>query len=108
MKINICPELWEKYLGKWNFSIFLDYCLEIKRNRKSISIDIFDILRDEKCVLIPIKLSDEYLSFWMRSSWTNIKFSIFQHLKNVCRKTNGYILTACLLKNMHPSFVRRR
>ena len=54
MKINICPELWEKYLGKWNFSIFLDYCLEIKRNRKSISIDIFDILRDEKCVLIPI------------------------------------------------------
>lgn len=82
MKINICPELWEKYLGKWNFSIFLDYCLEIKRNRKSISIDIFDILRDEKCVLIPIKLSDEYLSFWMRSSWTNIKFSIFQHLKN--------------------------
>ena len=44
MKINICPELWEKYLGKWNFSIFLDYCLEIKRNRKSISIDIFDIL----------------------------------------------------------------
>ena len=80
MKINICPELWEKYLGKWNFSIFLDYCLEIKRNRKSISIDIFDILRDEKCVLIPIKLSDEYLSFWMRSSWTNIKLSIFQHL----------------------------
>ncbi len=63
MKINICPELWGKYLGKWNFSIFLDYRLEIKRNRKSVSIDIFDILRDEKCVLIPLKLSDEYLSF---------------------------------------------
>ena len=82
MKINICPELWEKYLGKWNFSVFLDYCLEIKRNRKSISIDIFDVLRDEKCVLIPIKLSDEYLSFWMRSSWTNNKLTNFHPLKN--------------------------
>lgn len=82
MKINICPELWERYLGKWNFSFFLDYTLEIKRNKKSISIDMFDILRDEKCELIPIRSCDEYLSFWMRSSWTNIKFSIFQHLNN--------------------------
>lgn len=82
MRINICPELWKRYLGKWSFSIFLDYYLEIKKNKKSISIDMFDVSREEKCVLIPIKLCDEYLSFWMCSIWTNIRFSIFQHLKH--------------------------
>lgn len=82
MRVNIYPELWKRYFGKWSFSIFLDYYLEIKKNKKSISIDMIDVLREEKCLLIPIRLCDEYLSFWMCSSWTNIKFSVFQHSKN--------------------------
>lgn len=70
-------DAWKDYEGQWFFSIYLDYRLEMGLCSNGLKIEMFDILRKEKCSLRLIAASNAEISFWMTSSWLDAKITLF-------------------------------
>ncbi len=69
MKLDTDPAYWAPCAGKWYFTLYMDYCLELRVNKRSVSLRLRDLTREEDCEMIPIRATNENIIFRMESSW---------------------------------------
>ncbi len=84
MRLNIAPDSWASFAGKWYFSLYMDYCLELRVNRRSVSLHMRDVTREESCELIPIRATEENIIFRMKSSWLNSRLRLYPKAGEGC------------------------
>ncbi len=77
MRLNISSTPWARFAGKWYFTLYMDYCLELRVNKQSVSLHLRDLTRTEDCELIPIRATDENIIFRMESSWLNTRLRLY-------------------------------
>ncbi len=77
LRLNIDSFPWVACSGKWHFRLYMDYCLTIKVNPRSLSLHVRDLTREEDCRLILIAATAEYLLLRLESSWLHARLRFY-------------------------------